>query len=129
VVRGTPVREHPDSGEEVLARKIPSFARVLEIAVAAADETRLGYLGADVVIDAMNGPVILELNARPGLAIQLANGAGLRPRLEAVDARLGSSRADGELPAAERIALGQEIADGVRRGRRLARSPRGPGPP
>jgi alpha-L-glutamate ligase-like protein len=133
-VHGVPVRENPDSGEEVIARKIPGFARVLEIAVAAADETGLGYLGADVVIDALKGPLILELNARPGLAIQLANGAGLRPRLEAVDARLGSIHGDGEprLPVAERIGLGQEIVDTVRRGgargRRLARSPRDPAP-
>jgi len=129
-VHGVPVRENPDSGEEVIARKIPGFARSLEIAVAAADETGLGYLGADVVIDALKGPLILELNARPGLAIQLANGAGLRPRLEAVDARLGSTHRDGEprLPVAERIGLGQEIVGTITRGRRLARSLRDPGP-
>ena len=77
-------------------------------------------------MDALGGPMILELNARPGLAIQLANGAGLRPRLEAVDARLGWPHRDGEqpLPLVERVALGQEIADtatrSVARGRRLA---------
>jgi alpha-L-glutamate ligase-like protein len=134
VVRGIPVRENPDSGEEVIARKIPGFSRALEIAVAAADETGLGYLGADVVIDVLGGPMILELNARPGLAIQLANRSGLRPRLEAVDAWLGRSRGGGEQlsPVAERVALGQEIADSVRhgvaRGRAIARSPRGSRP-
>ena len=130
VMRGAPVREHPDSGEELIGRKIQGLARVLEIAVASADETGLGYLGADVVIDALSGPMILELNARPGLAIQLANGAGLRPRLEAVDARLGSIHGDGEprLPVAERIGLGQEIVGTITRGRRLARSLRDPGP-
>jgi alpha-L-glutamate ligase-like protein len=119
VVHSTSIREHPDSGEELVARKIPCFGRVLEIAVAAADETGLGYLGADVVIDAHQGPMILELNARPGLAIQLANGAGLRPRLETVDERLGPPQRNGErhLLVADRVALGQEIADGARRGR------------
>jgi len=118
VMRGTPVRENPDSGEGLLERKIQSLARVLEIAVAAADETGLGYLGADVVIDARRGPVILELNARPGLTIQLVNLAGLRPRLDAVDARLGAPRrGQGQrLPVAERVALGQEIALSVKRG-------------
>jgi D-alanine-D-alanine ligase-like ATP-grasp enzyme len=48
--------------------------------------TGLGYLGADVVIDRMRGPVLLELNARPGLAIQLANQDGLRARLRRLDA-------------------------------------------
>ena len=66
-----------------------SFDVVLRTAVAATDQTGLGYVGADVVLDAKLGPVILELNARPGLAIQLANRAGLLPRLDAVDARLG----------------------------------------
>ena len=128
VMRGAPVREHPDSGEELIGRKIQGLARVLEIAVASADETGLGYLGADVVIDALGGPMILELNARPGLAIQLANAAGLRPRLEAVDTRLGWTQRDGEqrLPVAERVSLGQEIVDtvtrGAGRGQRLARS-------
>jgi hypothetical protein len=118
VMRGTPVRENPDSGQGLLERKIQALARVLEIAVAAADETGLGYLGADVVIDARSGPVILELNARPGLTIQVVNRAGLRPRLDAVDARLGGAQRDQEqrLPVAERVALGQEIALSVKRG-------------
>jgi len=134
VARAAPVREHPDSGEEVIGRKIPGFGRVLEIAVAAAGETGLGYVGADVVVDARRGPVLLELNARPGLVIQLANGAGLRPRLDAVDARLGRSRADGQqrFTVAQRVALGRELAGsmmrGVARDRRIRQSLRGSGP-
>jgi hypothetical protein len=76
----------------------------MEIAVAATDCTELGYVGADVVVDARYGPVVLELNARPGLSIQLANRAGLRPRLESA-----SRRWRAELPPEERIALGREI--------------------
>lgn len=117
VLRGAPVWETPDTGEVVVGRSIPSFARVLEIAVAAADETGLGYVGADVVIDANHGPMILELNARPGLAIQLANRAGLRPRLDAVDASLRGRSADTakRLPVAARVALGQEIVSSLAR--------------
>jgi hypothetical protein len=44
------------------------------------------------VIDAHLGPVVLELNARPGLAIQVANRAGLLPRLTAVDAAIRDLR-------------------------------------
>ena len=112
----------------MIGAKIRGLERVLEIAVAAADETGLGYLGADVVTDALGGPMILELNARPGLAIQLANGAGLRPRLEAVDAYLGPIRerekgrggrgqGDVELcsPVEERVALGRRIAGSAER--------------
>jgi hypothetical protein len=49
--------------------------------------------------------MILEMNARPGLAIQLANGAGLLHRLRAVDALAGAPRT-----LAERVELGREIA-------------------
>jgi alpha-L-glutamate ligase-like protein len=86
VLRGRPVRAHPDTGAGIIGCVIPDWSRVLEIAVRATAETGLAYVGADVVLDARLGPVILELNARPGLVIQLANGVGLRDRLEVVDA-------------------------------------------
>lgn len=95
---------HPDTGECVLGLEVPHFARAVEIAVRAADTTGLGYLGVDVVVDAERGPLVLELNARPGLAIQLANAAGLLPRLDAVDRKL----VPGASPA-ERIALGATL--------------------
>jgi hypothetical protein len=47
--------------------------------------TGLGYLGADIVLDRDNRPMLLELNARPGLSIQAANGAGLLPRLRHIE--------------------------------------------
>ncbi len=42
-------------------------------------------MGTDMVLDQEEGPMVLELNARPGLAIQIANGAGLLPRLHHVE--------------------------------------------
>jgi alpha-L-glutamate ligase-like protein len=112
VLRNRPVVRHPDNGERLIGCEIPSFPRILEIAVSASDPTGLGYVGADVVVDARRGPVILELNARPGLAIQIANRAGLRTRLESVDARL-AERGDAderELPVHERVEIGKEVA-------------------
>ncbi len=100
-----PVTQHPDTRRPLVGVEVPSFARVLEIAVTATDVTGLGYIGADVVVDARRGPVILELNARPGLAIQAANRAGLLHRLRAVGERL---RAEATL--GERIELGIEIS-------------------
>ena len=38
-----------------------------------------------MVLDKEEGPMVLELNARPGLAIQIANGAGLLPRLQHIE--------------------------------------------
>jgi hypothetical protein len=56
------------------------------MAASAFDMTGLGYLGVDIVIDRDQGPLLLELNARPGLGIQIANMAGLRSRLERIEA-------------------------------------------
>ena len=47
--------------------------------------TNLGYLGIDMVIDLEKGPLLLELNARPGLQVQIANESGLWQRLELVE--------------------------------------------
>lgn len=64
--------------------KIPYWKDILTLAVKSQEISRLGFLGADVAIDKKLGPVILELNARPGLSIQLANRAGLKERMERV---------------------------------------------
>jgi alpha-L-glutamate ligase-like protein len=105
VIGSSPTSTHPDSGDPVIDFPIPLFPEALEAAVLATDQTGLGYVGADVVIDASRGPMILELNARPGLSIQLANRQGLLPRLSEIKRR----RPEGT-PLAERIALGREIA-------------------
>jgi hypothetical protein len=93
------------AGEPLLGREIPGFKDLLSIAVRAADETGLGYVGADLVVDARRGPVLLEMNARPGLMVQLANRSGLLPRLRAVDRSWQSG-----LSVDERLALGVRIA-------------------
>ena len=64
--------------------KIPYWLDILRLAVQAQEISGLGFLGADVSIDKERGPVFLELNARPGLSIQIANLAGLQERLERV---------------------------------------------
>ncbi len=64
--------------------KIPYWTTILKLAVKAQEVSGLGYLGADVAIDKERGPVFLELNARPGLSIQIANLDGLKRRLERV---------------------------------------------
>ncbi|MDH3441122.1 MAG: alpha-L-glutamate ligase-like protein [Gammaproteobacteria bacterium] len=80
-----PVNEHPDSGADLMSIRIPRWTGLLELAARSADATGMGYIGADIVIDRDRGPLLLELNARPGLAIQLANREGLGPRVKAVD--------------------------------------------
>lgn len=110
-VTGTAVRgrevvtHHPDTGEAVAGIRVPAWARILEYAAQAWDMTGLGYLGADFVIDRARGPVLLELNARPGLAIQLANRDGLARRLGLVDAALG----DDLPPPLARVAIARGL--------------------
>ncbi len=65
--------------------KIPFWDQILEMAVKAQRASNLGFLGADIAIDRDLGPVFLELNARPGLSIQIANQDGLLARLQRVE--------------------------------------------
>ena len=80
-----PITIHPDTHQRFEHLEVPHWDSILEQAAACYEMTKLGYLGVDIVLDKQVGPQILELNARPGLAIQLANGAGLTPRLTTID--------------------------------------------
>jgi alpha-L-glutamate ligase-like protein len=76
------VTYHIDTRAPLVGVQIPSWDALLELAVRAAEISGLGYLGVDVVIDIEHGPMLLELNARPGLSIQIANNEGLLGRLQ-----------------------------------------------
>ncbi|WP_197038366.1 alpha-L-glutamate ligase-like protein [Billgrantia saliphila] len=78
-------QDHPDTGHELASLRIPDWTNLLKLAAGCYEMTGLGYLGTDMVIDRNRGPMLLELNARPGLAIQMANGEGLRRRLDLVE--------------------------------------------
>jgi hypothetical protein len=85
MLRNHSIQTHIDTGHALVGFVIPQWDAVLSLAARASEVSGLGYLGVDVVIDAVHGPVLLELNARPGLAIQLANMEGLLPRLRRAD--------------------------------------------
>lgn len=95
-----PVNNHPDTGHDFRQLKVPHWEKILHLSAACYEMTDLGYLGVDLVLDKKRGPLILELNARPGLAIQIANGTGLQPRLETIE---GLRNYD--LPIEERVAF------------------------
>ena len=57
--------------------RCPTGRRYWHMSRRVSEATGLGYVGVDVVVDRRHGPLLLEANARPGLAIQIANGAGL----------------------------------------------------
>ncbi|OEE39028.1 alpha-L-glutamate ligase-like protein [Vibrio anguillarum] len=80
-----PITEHPDTSKELSTLQVPHWKKLLTLASSAWEMTGLGYMGTDMVLDKEEGPMVLELNARPGLAIQIANGAGLLPRLQHIE--------------------------------------------
>lgn len=96
---------HPDLNVPLLGIELPGWERILEIAVTCQEMTGLGYLGVDLMIDEELGPLMIEVNARPGLAIQMANGVGLLRRLEPV---VEQHRLHPGLGRGEKIAFSRE---------------------
>ncbi len=94
------VDEHPDTGALIEGLEIPGWDFILQSAARGYDVTGLGYLGVDIVIDRERGPLILEMNARPGLNIQIANSTGLTTRIDRIDALF-----DATADAQERVAV------------------------
>lgn len=88
---GSEVKQHPDTHKPLNAIQVADWRELMTLAARCYEMTGLGYIGTDIVLDKSRGPQLLELNARPGLAIQVANGMGLLPRLrhiERLDGRL-----------------------------------------
>jgi alpha-L-glutamate ligase-like protein len=79
------ITRHPDTGELIGGLEIPGWRDLLAAAMRLSDALEMGYIGVDFVIDAKIGPVVLEANARPGLAIQVAHRTGILPRLRLID--------------------------------------------
>lgn len=88
VERNHMVTIHPDTGHELAGVQVPYWNEMLLTAARCYEMTGLGYIGADFVLDRDMGPLLLELNARPGLNIQIANHIGLYRRLRLVEASL-----------------------------------------
>ncbi|TEW56640.1 alpha-L-glutamate ligase-like protein [Psychromonas sp. RZ22] len=80
-----PVERHPDTDKELKQLNVPRWERLIYLAASCYEMSGMGYLGTDMVLDRDLGPMLLELNARPGLAIQIANGKGILPRLKRVE--------------------------------------------
>jgi alpha-L-glutamate ligase-like protein len=75
----------PQSKKKTAGMKLPNWEEILLLASKTQEIVGLGFAGVDLVIDEKKGPVVLEVNARPGLKIQNANLASLRTRLERIE--------------------------------------------
>jgi alpha-L-glutamate ligase-like protein len=75
--QGQYIETHPETQAPLLDLEMPGWSDILEIARITARSVPLGYLGVDLVVDRERGPLVLEINARPGLEIQNVHGRGL----------------------------------------------------
>jgi alpha-L-glutamate ligase-like protein len=82
----SPIDLHPDTGGTLSGRVIPHWDEILDLTARCHDLVGLGFVGVDIVLDEAFGPMMLEINARPGLNIQLANRTGLLPRVRRLEA-------------------------------------------
>ncbi len=105
VQNGESVMHHPDTGQALKQLQVSNWFELLTLAARCYEVTGLGYLGADMVLDLNQGPMLLELNARPGLSIQIANGTGLLTRLKPIE-RLSPQEL--HLPPEKRVQLAQQ---------------------
>lgn len=92
------IDRHPDTGAPLLRRPVPHWLAIIATARTAARAVGLGFVGIDIVLDERAGPLLLEANARPGLAIQLANNRGLLQRIAEIDDELLARRPIHSMP-------------------------------
>ena len=104
------ISKHPDTTNAVDGVQLPDWDGFMKLAAGCYELCGLGYIGVDMVLDEEKGPLILELNARPGLNIQIANDCGLTHRCHAVEERLAELQARGskETPL-ERVRFAQQL--------------------
>lgn len=76
------IERFPETNQLISGLRIPYFEKILKYAIKASEITQLGFAGIDFLIDREKGPLVVEVNARSGLAIQLANMSGLKERLK-----------------------------------------------
>ncbi|MFZ2542130.1 MAG: sugar-transfer associated ATP-grasp domain-containing protein [Gallionella sp.] len=86
---GEPISKHPDSGITLLGRTLPYWAEIMELALRAARAVPLKYLGVDISVSP-DGPLLLEINVRPGLEIQNVNERGMLSILQAMTLKVNS---------------------------------------
>lgn len=99
------IDRHPDTNAQLRGVRVPYWPTILKTAMLAARVVGLKYAGVDISVDKKKGPVVLELNARPGLGIQVANMAPLRERLDRIKGLTVSSPERG-------IAIAHELFGG-----------------
>ena len=71
------LNHHPDTKEDIVGLQMPHWKGIIDISNKIAKISPLKYLGIDIVIDKKIGPLVLEMNVRPGIEIQNVTKKGL----------------------------------------------------
>ena len=104
------ISKHPDTSNTVAGVQLPDWDGFMNLSASCYELCGLGYIGVDMVLDQAQGPLILELNARPGLNIQIANDAGLTLRAHAVEDHIAELKRRGiSETAEERVRFSQRL--------------------
>jgi alpha-L-glutamate ligase-like protein len=77
---------HPDTNTPLLDIKIPFWDELLHLCEDVSKIIPLDYLGIDIALSD-KGPIILEVNARPGIEIQNISNEGMSEILTDIDRR------------------------------------------
>ena len=89
------ITRHPDTDNLVDGIQLPQWPEFMLLATRCYKLCQLGYIGVDMVLDKDKGPLILELNARPGLNIQIANDCGLALRTTVIEEHARALKSQG----------------------------------
>lgn len=104
------ITQHPDTFEPVDGIRIEQWDDLLHQAAGCYELCQLGYIGVDLVLDETKGPMMLEINARPGLNIQIANNTGLLLRTDLIEAHIAQlGKAAASQTVAERVAFAKTL--------------------
>jgi len=98
VGKSTVITKFPNTNIPVSGIKIPFWNTILRRSIESSMLSGLGFCAVDFLIDKEFGPMIVELNARPGLSIQIANQDSMKWRLK----------------KAKGIKIGKNIEKGIR---------------
>lgn len=88
------IKRHPMSGKTLVGFRFNMWEEILEKASEAASCMGMGFVGVDLTLAEGRGVVVLEVNKRPGLEIQNANGAGMKRRIRWVERYIRKNKMD-----------------------------------
>jgi len=77
---------HPDTGVKLLDVQIPNWEELLHLCENVSKIIPLSYLGIDIALSD-KGPIVLEVNARPGIEIQNISNTGMLEVLTDINLR------------------------------------------